>query len=499
MSNTVPVRMIGVMKVTRLTLGLAVAVMFAVSFAAAESPKKRLAVLDFDYGLVRNQVVAIFRTEVDVGRGMRDLILKHLTQDGTYTTVDLKALDKMLAQQGLAPDDRTSAAAAARFGRILGVDAVLMGTITQFGGEKKERKIEGTIGGEGPEDVGRIELGKVRGVVGVDARVVDIDSGEVLAVFEGHGELTRVHHSLLTGSMHPRGGSLDLAAVDFSNRNFEKTPLGKAVKQAAEQLTAKIIAARDAIPIRQTAAEGLLILVEEQRVVLNLGSRAGLKVGDQLPVERVTQEVKDPATGKIIRRLRQPIGMVEVTEVHEESADAQVLSGSGFVVGDVARTGKMTASGPATEILAAILAREIEKRKAAGLYDDDAIEPSAADLRIGRTIFIHPLPYDLHLHIQDALLQLAEPLVVVTDNRRQADLWMRGTVKFAAKHMYINGEEVVARVTASVMIVPRGGTQPLWAAKAKKHLRAQDRTFLTGRKKMAASLVKKLRKRLRRK
>ena len=76
------------------------ALLLGVSCAAAEPQRKRLGVLDFEYGLVRKQTAAIFGTEVDVGRGMRDLILKHLVRDGTYTVVDLKALDKMLARMG---------------------------------------------------------------------------------------------------------------------------------------------------------------------------------------------------------------------------------------------------------------------------------------------------------------------------------------------------------------------------------------------------------------
>lgn len=471
---------------------IAAALLLGVSCLVAEPQKKRVAVLDFEYGLVRKQAAAIFGTEVDVGRGMRDLILKQLTQDGTYTVVDLKSLDKMLTQQGLTPGDRTSAPAAVRMGRILGVDAVVMGSVTQFGGERKERNLG--LKGYGGRP---LDIGKVRAVVSVDARVVNIDSGEVLAVLEGNGELARVHHSLLVGSVHPFGGGLDLGAVDFCSEDFEKTPLGKAVKQTAGELAGKMVAARDVIPIRQTPVEGLLVLVAEERVVLNMGSRAGLKVGDRLGVERLAYEVKDPATGETIRQMRQPMGTVEIAEVHEESADARVISGSGFQVGDLAGTGKMTASGPATEILGAILAREREKRKAAGIDEDEEIKPSGADLRIGRTIYIYPLPYDLHLSLRDALSELAEPLLVATDNRREADLWMRGTVKFSGVNMEINHEEVVGRLTASVMIVPRGGTQPLWAEEAKDYLRAKDEGALKSRESMATSLIKKLQKKLR--
>jgi len=55
-------------------------------------------------------------------------------------------------------------------------------------------------------------------------------------------------------------------------------------------------------------------------------------------VERVSREVKDPATGKVLRRITAPVGEVEVTEADEGSAVAKAVSGTGFKVGDVVKT-----------------------------------------------------------------------------------------------------------------------------------------------------------------
>ena len=46
--------------------------------------KKRVAILDFEYGTVRSHVAALFGSDVDVGKGIADLIVKHLVKDGTY-------------------------------------------------------------------------------------------------------------------------------------------------------------------------------------------------------------------------------------------------------------------------------------------------------------------------------------------------------------------------------------------------------------------------------
>jgi hypothetical protein len=57
----------------------------------------------------------------------------------------------------------------------------------------------------------------------------------------------------------------------------------------------------------------------------------------KLTVERVTREVKDPASGKVLRKITSPVGEIEITEVDEGSAVARVLSGQGFKVGDMVK------------------------------------------------------------------------------------------------------------------------------------------------------------------
>jgi len=51
-------------------------------------------------------------------------------------------------------------------------------------------------------------------------------------------------------------------------------------------------------------------------------------------VVRVTKEIKDPATGKVIRRLTSSIGIIKATDVDDASAVCTVVSGSGFQTGD---------------------------------------------------------------------------------------------------------------------------------------------------------------------
>jgi len=52
----------------------------------------------------------------------------------------------------------------------------------------------------------------------------------------------------------------------------------------------------------------------------------------------VTREIKDPATGQVIRRMTSPVGIIRLTDVDPVSAVGTIVSGSDFKVGDAAKT-----------------------------------------------------------------------------------------------------------------------------------------------------------------
>ncbi len=315
---------------------VAVLLLVSVVAGAAEGRKKRVAVLDFEYGTVRTEAASIFGTDVDVGKGIADLLVKHLVKDGTYAVIERKALDIILAEQDFSNSDRANPMSAAQIGKLLGVDAIIVGSITQFGGESK-KKTRGGIGVVPGPVVGAGSRSKTetKAIVTVDARLVDIDTGEILAVAEGKGESSRSGKSFLGAGFG--AGFFGLVAADFSTSNFQETILGEAVKAAVEQMSAGVIAAHRTLVTRTVKVEGLVAFVEGSTVVLNVGTKSGLKPGDLVSIERVTQEIRDPDSGDVIRRLTQKLGAVEVIEVDDVSAVCKVLSGVDFKVGDLAR------------------------------------------------------------------------------------------------------------------------------------------------------------------
>ncbi|HEX8894780.1 MAG TPA: CsgG/HfaB family protein [Terriglobales bacterium] len=304
--------------------------------ATAPARKKRVAVFDFDYATVQSASAAAFGTNVDVGRGIADLTVKYLVQDGTYSVIERKAMDKILAEQNFSNSDRANPASAAKIGKLLGVDAIIVGSVTQFGNDTQNQKVGGGGGGWPGYGIGGFSHKKSKAIVAVDSRIVNIDTAEIMGVAEGKGESSRESTSLLGGgsNWHGWGGG----AVDFSSSDFQQTILGEAVNAAVKQMSGELIADNSKLEMRTVKVEGLVAAVDGGQIVLNVGAKAGLKVGDQLTVERVTKEIKDPNTGAVIRRMSSPVGVIKLTDVDDVSAVGTPVSGTGFKVGDAAKT-----------------------------------------------------------------------------------------------------------------------------------------------------------------
>lgn len=280
--------------------------------------KKRVAVFNFDYGTVRSGVAAIFGTDVDVGNGISDMLVEELVKGGQYSVIERKALDKLLAEQNFSNSDRADPATAARIGRLLGVDAIIVGSITQFGRDDRQVGLGGFGRSLGRYGLGGTSVRSAKAVVAVTARLVNVETGEILAVATGNGESRRSGTSLLGagGSGSAAGGGV----MDMRSTNFANTILGEATRHAVEQLAEQLNANASRIEVRVRPVEGLVADVSGNTLVINIGTRAGVRPGMTLTVRRVGREIKDPATGRVIRRVEQTLGTLTITEADEESA-----------------------------------------------------------------------------------------------------------------------------------------------------------------------------------
>jgi curli biogenesis system outer membrane secretion channel CsgG len=310
-------------------------VLLAVTCAAQTSHKKRVAVLDFDYGTVQSYVSSIYGSNQDVGKGITDMLVEKLVKDGKYSVIERKALDKILAEQNFSNSDRANPATAQKIGQILGVDAIIMGSITKFGRDDKSKAIGGAGLSSHGFGIGGIKRNEAKAVCAISARLVDTTTGEILAAVTGEGESKRSGTSLLGAG--GGGGGAGGGVFDTHASNFGQTLLGEAVTQAVTQVGGELGTSAANVPTRKVEVSGVVADVSGNTLIINVGSKTGLKVGDVLEISHAGRQIKDPTTGKVLKIITTKIGEGTVTEIDADSATLN-FSGTGAKVGDVAKT-----------------------------------------------------------------------------------------------------------------------------------------------------------------
>jgi proline dehydrogenase len=164
---------------------------------------------------------------------------------------------------------------------------------------------------------------------------VDTTTAEILAAVTGTGESTRSGTSLIGAG--GGGGNAAGAGVDMSSSNFANTILGEAVHQAVDSMATQLDEKAAVLPTRKLEVTGLVADVTGNTLVLNVGSKDGVKVGDVLDISRPVKTVKDPTTGKVLRTITSKMGSATVTDVDAQSATANYSGSSPAKVGDAVK------------------------------------------------------------------------------------------------------------------------------------------------------------------
>jgi curli biogenesis system outer membrane secretion channel CsgG len=227
-------------------LGLPVALVVAAFVATlpapvqAQSSRPTVAVLDLDYGTIQRW----WEANWDIGKGIADLIVDELVNDGSYRVIERKRLDAILAEQNFSNSDRADPGAATlvQVGKVLGVKYLIVGSITKFGTEKKDTKIGGGGWGGGGFGLGKVGTSKGKATVGITTRIIDTTTGEIMASAKGEGESKR--SGVMLGGGGGKWGGAGLGEIDMGSSDYRETIIGEATEIAVKDLAAKLVAAR---------------------------------------------------------------------------------------------------------------------------------------------------------------------------------------------------------------------------------------------------------------
>ena len=310
---------------------LTLAALLFTALCCAQAQKKRVAVMDFDYATVKTSVAQIFGSDQDVGKGIADILVDRLVNDGTYSVIERKQLDRIIAEQNFSNSNRADSTTAAKIARILGVDAMIVGSITQFGNDNSTTSAgAGAIGAvTGRFGLGGAQKSKSTAVVQITVRAIDTNTAEILMSCQGKGQSSRGGVGLLGSGGSVYGPSAG-AGVDMKSSGFQNTILGEATNKAVTEAASQLVAKAATLPTAVVEINGLVADASDlAAVIVNVGSNNGLKVGAVLNIKRKVREVRDPDTDKVIRTIEDPVGTITITEVDASSAVGR-FSGSGI-------------------------------------------------------------------------------------------------------------------------------------------------------------------------
>ena len=283
------------------------------------APKRRVAVLNFDNPSTGSDAPSgLFGADGgDVGKGVSVQLIQKLLQGDNYIVVDRSALAKLLKEQSEVESDREDAyQLAARIGRMVGLDAMIIGAITRYGVAEKHTDGAGRLLSSG------IHTRKSKAYVEITAQIFNITTGSVMASFTAAGESVRTGEITVMSGRRHGAASLTMLGSEFVDSLFPE-----ATANAVQQIAAQLNAFAEKIPALQIAVEGVVAEAAGNTLTLNLGKKSGVKVGQRLSILREPRET-DAAEVKGVERVPKIVGHATVTEVAEEYATA-TFSGTG--------------------------------------------------------------------------------------------------------------------------------------------------------------------------
>ncbi len=252
-------------------------------------PKKKISVVEFEnktaYGQRR------------LGTAASDVLLTELGKSQKFILIERAKLDKVMEEQKLQTTGMIDANTVSQVGKILGLDAIVVGVVSQFGVKT------------GGSDYLLTQSKQQVAECTVDIRVIEVETGKILYIDSGKGVAKSSKGSFL--GMGTKGG-------------YDETLEGESLRAAIAKFVDNIVYQVNARPWSCRVAE-----VDENNIYLDAGKESNLKLGTKLVVYNQGKEIKSPDTGLVIGRTEEKVGELEVVDYFgENGSTAKVVSGS---------------------------------------------------------------------------------------------------------------------------------------------------------------------------
>jgi curli biogenesis system outer membrane secretion channel CsgG len=289
--------------------------------------KRRMAVSPFDYSTVLSWVQYWFNQPFNIGDGIRAMLTVRMAQSGAITLLEREKIDQVMKEQDFAASNRVRQGTGARIGRISGADVNLYGDIVIFGRDDTTKR-KGAAANIG-QIFGPVVGGAVRGfskeekaVVGINLRLVDTETGEVIETTEARGESSRSSKDFSAVLGGAGAGTYGAAGggVSMTSSNFQQTIIGEATSNAVTKVVEYLESRVPKLPAKPRGIEGRVAVVGAGTATLTVGSNDGVLRGDRFEIFRINGEIRDPATKEVIDVEAVKVGELVVDTVRDRTA-----------------------------------------------------------------------------------------------------------------------------------------------------------------------------------
>ncbi len=278
---------------------MALAVTMLGPLPAAAQAKIKIAIWDFE-----NNSEMHYWFSNDLGKAARNQIDTAMSENKVlsekFSVVEREKLELVMKEQGLGSAGALDPQSAAKIGRILGIKYILTGGIDKFAINK--------TGGA----IGRLGVGgsMVTAEATINMRFIDTTTAERIVSLSGDGQVKK------GGGMF-KGTSL--------SRDSEWGIASEALEKASAAIVSKLVDGGYLAKIgpgtgAASGLEGKIAKVDGKNAWLNIGSAAGVKIGDKFVVFNVGDAIVDPDTGLALGAPEKQTGTGEVMEIADRFA-----------------------------------------------------------------------------------------------------------------------------------------------------------------------------------
>ncbi len=259
-------------------------------------PKKRIAIAEF----VNKTQYAKGR----IGTQASDQLATHLVKSKAFIVIEREQLAKIMGEQALGQTGAVKGETAAKVGELLGAQALITGSITEFGFNQ-----ETTDAG-----IFKKKVQRVRAVVNI--RAIDTTTGAIIFAENGEG-IAETEDSQFAGF--------------GSKSGYDETLNDRALNQAIVKLTSNIVKNLDKLQWMGRVVK----VTDSGSIIINAGSETGLQDGDTFVVSQLGEMLTDPDTGVALGREPGAVrGKIKVSQMQEKMTVCTVVEGAGFEAGD---------------------------------------------------------------------------------------------------------------------------------------------------------------------